>query len=117
MPKFTCVFVEEDKETIVEGAVATQIESDLPENAAFVYRENNYSIGPFVSVRDENGHDLFFKVDDYTENPKERDKWEKDCARKNEQANEWLKKIWWSLVAIWIILILWHVFGWVVKPT
>ncbi len=70
MPKFTCVFVKQDKETIVEGAAAKQIETDLVENAAFVYRENNYPIGPFVRVRDENGHNLFFEVDDYSQNPR-----------------------------------------------
>ncbi len=51
-----------------------------------LFRDNNYPNGPFVRVRDENGHNLFFTVDDdYTENPKERDKWKKDRARKNEQ--------------------------------
>jgi hypothetical protein len=62
MPKFTCVFVKQDKETILEGANARQLDADSPKSAAIAYKDIYKSIGPYVRVRDEDGEMQFFKV-------------------------------------------------------
>jgi hypothetical protein len=40
----------------------------------------------------------------------------KELIKEQKQANETLKKVRWSLLVIHIIMVLWFVFGWVIKP-
>ncbi|MDA7631767.1 hypothetical protein N8778_02955 [Verrucomicrobia bacterium] len=87
MPKFTCVFVEQDKETIFEGANARQLDADSPKSAAIAYKDIHKSIGPYVRVRDENGHNLFFKVDDFFKRtPEEIEATKKELAEAKQAA-------------------------------
>ena len=87
MPNFTCVFVDQDKETIFEGANARQLDADSPKSAAIAYKDIHKSIGPYVRVRDENGHNLFFKVDDFKRTPEEIEATKKELAEA-KQASE-----------------------------
>ena len=163
MPKFTCVFVDQDKETIFEDAITLQLEFDSSKSAAQEYLNQYGRIGPYVKVCDETGYgDDLFPVKDFVENPEEREatkkkhaeakkkqaeakqaaeikqveanqaaqsslsttdvllkellKEQKQMIKEQKQANEWLKKVRWTLLAILIIMSLWHVFGWVIKP-
>ncbi|MDA7511746.1 hypothetical protein N8628_00590 [Verrucomicrobia bacterium] len=61
MPEYTCDSVGEDKETIFP-CPAQKLEAELPENAAFNYYDNNYPIGFYVRVRDEDDHVTLFDV-------------------------------------------------------
>jgi hypothetical protein len=64
MPKYTCAFVEQDKETLVQGVNVRQFEADSLKDAAIIFKGNR-SFGPYIRVRDEDGHQQFFKVSDY----------------------------------------------------
>ena len=166
MPKFTCVFVDQDEETIFEDAIALQLESDSAKSAAKEYLNLYGPTGPYVRVLDELGISQFFMAEDFVENPEEREatkknhaeaksaaiqavqkkqaeakkkqaeakqaaqsslsttdvllqeliKEQKQMIKEQKQTNEWLKKVRWSLLGINVIMVLWFVFGWVIKP-
>jgi len=40
----------------------------------------------------------------------------KQLIEKQDETNQWLRKIRWSLVSIFIIIMLWHLFGWRIIP-
>ena len=88
MPKFTCVFVDQDKETIFEDAITLQLEFDSSKSAAQEYLNQYGRIGPYVKVCDETGYgDDLFPVKDFVENPEEREATKKKHAEaKKKQA-------------------------------
>ena len=63
----------------------------------------------------EIGRDFFFGDLLYKQGVLTKEQVEKILAEQ-KQANETLKKIRWSLLVIHVILVLWYVFGWVIKP-
>lgn len=40
----------------------------------------------------------------------------KQLIAKQDETNQWLRKIRWSLVSIFIIIMVWHLFGWRIIP-
>ena len=128
MPTYTCVFVDDDQQTAWMDSEPMQIQSGSLMHAAIAYKdkalEANQALGPCVKVSNEHGGYEFFKVAEY-HNAKNRAKQSttlatdtllKELISEQKQANETLKKIRWSLLVIHLILVLWYVFGWVIKP-
>ena len=135
MPKFTCVFVKEDKETVYgdarSPAETKSIDADTPSDAASIYQQSANpwkGIGPCIRVRDDQcGEVHFFNVASEVKKHAEAkqaaksslsstDILLKELIKEQKQTNEWLKKVRWSLLVIHIIMVLWFVFGWVIKP-
>jgi hypothetical protein len=144
MDKYTCFFVDQDEGAIFEDGITLQLESDSPEGAAKEYLNQHGPIGPYVKVRLRDGYgDYLFPVKDFGGNPEERqatkkkqaaeikqagarqaaqsslsstDVLLKELIKEQKQTNEWLKKVRWSLLGINVIMVLWYVFGWVIKP-
>jgi len=88
MDKYTCFFVEQDEAAIFEDVITLQLESDSPKGAAKEYLNQHGPIGPYVKVRLRDGHgDYVFKVEDFVENPEEREAIKKKHAEaKKKQA-------------------------------
>ena len=39
-----------------------------------------------------------------------------ELIEKQTEANQWLRKISWSLIGIFVIIMAWHLFGWRIIP-
>ena len=92
MPEFTCVFVDQDEETIFEDAIALQLESDSAKSAAKEYLNLYGPTGPYVRVLDELGISQFFMVEDFVENPEEREATKKKHAEAKSAAKQAAQK-------------------------
>jgi hypothetical protein len=66
MPEYKCVFVKEDKETVIDESETKIIHADTARAAAAIYKleamdlKGKVLIGPIVRTCDENGQERFF---------------------------------------------------------